>query len=327
MSLEIDNMSNRGKLGDETIDQLFSRLKAEDIEQFYMAYQLWSQRQQIERLQLQMLGLQQKIDENTTLMEQFQPSAVALASLAQLQACGVEDTDLLERMLERGEEWLDHSIQLLERCEQLDLIGGDYTQWCEHALEGAYDWIDSMTDSNIQEAETTALVRQESTISDEAEVTEELLLKKLMSEEGEKEKAGQQAEQNPRITQPLAIFNVQEDIEDNTQKVAVIKPVKSATQPLPAVDEQININEQTNMDEVTQQVVVTGQPTDEQVKTSSSTLATTETDQNLNMAADNTNTTEISQEEHPNQDLSPSKKGMPKKKKGFLLRFLTKFMR
>lgn len=202
MSLEINAMSNSEKLSGQTLDQLFRRLQAEDIEQFYMAYQLWSQRQQIEQLQLQMLDLQRKIDENATSMEQFQPSVIALASLAQLQACGVEDTDLLDRMLERGEEWLDHSIQLLERCEQLDLIGGDYTQWCEHALEGAYDWIDSMTDPNLQEvskANTENSERQEIPVESNTEVTEEQLLSKLMSEEGERDIHTTEVSQDERV--------------------------------------------------------------------------------------------------------------------------------
>ncbi|MBA2676909.1 MAG: hypothetical protein H0U76_00705 [Ktedonobacteraceae bacterium] len=194
MSLEIDDLSSREKLDDETLDQLFRRLKAEDIEQFYMAYQLWSQRQQIEQLKLQMLSLQRKIDENAASMEQYQPSAIELASLAQLQACGVADTDVLDKMLVRGEEWLDHSIQLLERCEQLDLIGGDYTQWCEHALEGAYDWIDSMSDPNLQEVNAETSKGPEISVESTIEVTEEQLLRKLMSEEGETPEISQEAE-------------------------------------------------------------------------------------------------------------------------------------
>ncbi len=271
MSVEIDPMSKRGKLSDETIDQLFGQLKAEDIEQFYMAYQLWSQRQQIEQLQIQMLSLQQKIDENTAQMEQFQPSAIALASLAQLQSCGVEDADLLDRMLERGDEWLDHSIELLERCERLDLIGGDYTQWCQHALEGAYDWLDSITDPGIQVAGAAVPIVQEHATTDGAEVTEEQLLRKLMSEDGDTEKAKQESipEQNSRITQPLTSVDKQDVMSDETQKVATTKLPRWTTQPLPAMDELV--------------------VSDDQVETSSS--ARMETDQVL--ASSNITPTEI----------------------------------
>lgn len=303
MSLYIDDTSNREKLSNETIDQLFSQLKAEDIEQFYMAYQLWSQRKQVEQLQLQMLSLQQKIAENAAQMAQFQPSAIALASLAQLQACGVEDTDLLDRMLERGEEWLDHSIQLLERCEQLDLIGGNYTQWCTHALEGAYDWLDSIT-SEIVDPGT-----HEKTITDETQVTEEQLLKKLMSEEGEDEK--QAPEKQTRITQPLTLIDEQDGIGDETKKVTAIKPLKRITQPLPAIDESIITDEQAEGEEDTQQFAAiklprpitqplptTDEPaiSDEQVTMSSSVQGETEIEQSLTLP-DSIATTEINQVE------------------------------
>lgn len=303
MSLHIDDTANREKLSNETIDQLFSQLKAEDIEQFYMAYQLWLQRKQVEQLQLQMLGLQQKIAENAAHMVQFQPSAIALASLAQLQACGVEDTDLLDRMLERGEEWLDHSIQLLERCEQLDLIGGNYTQWCAHALEGAYDWLDSIT------SEVVDPVTQEKTITDESQVTEEQLLQKLMSEGSEDEK--QPAEKKTRITQPLTFIDEQDGRGDETQKVAAIKPLKRITQPLPAIDEPIIPDEQAEGEEDTQQVAAIRPPRpitqplpaidepaipDEQVEMSSSVQGETEIEQSLTLP-DSMVTTEINKED------------------------------
>lgn len=109
-------------------------------------------------------------------MEQVRPSPIALASLAQLQASGVNDSDLLDKMLERGEDWLDHTLQLLRHCEELDVIGGNYTQWCENALEDAYDWIESVNErENILVAEDTQ--------SKVDAATEEQFLQKLMSEE------------------------------------------------------------------------------------------------------------------------------------------------
>lgn len=308
MSLDIDNMSNKGKLNDATLDQLFRRLKAQDIEQFYMAYQLWSQRQQIEQLQLQMLSLQRKIDENAASMKQFQPSAVALASLAQLQACGVEDTDLLDRMLERGEEWLDHSIELLERCEQLDLIGGDYTQWCEHALEGAYDWIDSMTDPNLQEVDAASSERQESTVVNMTEVTEEQLLRKLMSEDEDEDRVEQALapEQQQRITQPITTVDEQESRADEIQEVATAKPI---TQPLPIIDKQS-----------------VGEQIDDKVETGAIPGVMEEkSDQELHLTNIEENKITTSDATEQKQDLSSSKKRTSKKKKGFLPGLLSKF--
>jgi hypothetical protein len=278
-------MLSTKKLSNETLDQLFRRLKAEDIEQFYMAYQLWSQRQQIEQLQLQMLDLQRKIEENMVSMEQFQPSAVALASLAQLQACGVEDIDLLDKMLERGEEWLDHSIQLLERCEQLDLIGGDYTQWCEHALEGAYDWIDSMTDPNLEEIDTATSEKQKSTGENMAEVTEEQLLKKLMSED----------EESSNQESPLT--NIEENettMPDSTEQIHEMAPLSSQT----ADAEEQKADETASSDQT--------------IRNSNGNSVTNRRDTK-------------SQPPQHLQDGSSSKKRTSQTKKGFLSRLLSKF--
>jgi hypothetical protein len=156
---------------------LFEQLNPQDVEQFYRAYQLWTTQRHIAQLNAQIAELQQQRDRNTACIQRVQPSAIALSVLAQLQAHGVEDIDLLDRMLERGEEWLDHTMELLTRCEAMDMIQGDYTSWCEHALEGAYDWIDSMTEAQAVPEE--AITADETTI----EQTEALLLHKLMSDE------------------------------------------------------------------------------------------------------------------------------------------------
>ncbi|GAC1676443.1 MAG: hypothetical protein PVS3B1_16860 [Ktedonobacteraceae bacterium] len=264
MSLEIDGAANGGQLSDEALHQLFKQLRPEDIEQFYMAYQLWSQRQQVEQLQLQMLTLQNRIADNTAHMERIQPSAIALSTLAQLQGYGVEDIDLLDKMLERGDEWLDHSLQLLERCEQLDLVGGDYTQWCEHALEGAYDWIDSIADTNSLDktGSSEAEALEIDLFIDELpgyveardKVTEDQLLNKLMSEDGGEGGAQKSVQlhtlQGPRITQPLPVLAEQHTLtldehatpEDDTKKVTIVKPAK-----LPRITQPLTPNEQNEL--------------------------------------------------------------------------------
>ena len=95
-----------------------------------------------------MQELEQQIVENEALLKAVSPSVIALAALSQFRASGVDDIDLLDSMLERGDEWLDHTLQLFERCERMDMLQGNATQWCTHALEGAYDWIESMGDIN-----------------------------------------------------------------------------------------------------------------------------------------------------------------------------------
>ncbi len=166
------------------VDEIFARLSQRDIEQFHAGYQRWHLQQQIATLQTQIDALQLQILENTEHMQEVHPSAISLATLARLQANGVSDIDLLDRMLERGESWLDQTMQRLDYCEQLDdFISDDYTQWCNLALEGAYDWIDS-----IQEPTASSPAQEPIAVEEEViETTEELLLQKLSSDEVEDE--------------------------------------------------------------------------------------------------------------------------------------------
>ena len=187
------------QLSSDELHSLFAQLNPLDVEQFYTAYQLWNVRQRIQTLQALTDAIQRDIAENTECLEQVHPSAIALASLARLQANGVSDIALLDRMLDRGEEWLDRAIQHLEYCEKLDLISDGYTKWCEHALEGAYDWIDSMPGQEAADLSTItplfsetvteqfngSLEQEETRENSEpgGELMEELFLQKLMSDD------------------------------------------------------------------------------------------------------------------------------------------------
>jgi hypothetical protein len=165
----------------EELNYIYSTLNPQDVEQFYADYQRWWTQQRMDALQEQIGLLRLRISENAQRLQQVQPPAVAFATLARLQAKGVNDIDLLDRLLERGEEWLDLTMQRLDYCEQLDFIHDNYTQWCEHALEGAYDWIDSMRDAD---ASTVPRLVVTAEVNDtNVEATEELLLHKLTSEE------------------------------------------------------------------------------------------------------------------------------------------------
>ncbi len=166
----------------EHLDALFSQLDAQQVETFYKSYQHWQLEQQDAGLQEQLATLEQQIVDNHVLMQLTQPSPIALATLTRLQSYGVEDVDLLDSMLERGDTWLDHTLQLLEQCERLDVIHGNYTEWCQHALEGAYEWLDSMPENEVaQDAQAVHEQGVQAEISDDT--TEALLLQKLMSED------------------------------------------------------------------------------------------------------------------------------------------------
>ncbi len=186
-------------LSSDKLHLLFAQLNPFDVEQFYTAYSLWSTQQRIQELQTQIDSLHQDIAANMERQEQVRPSALALATLARLQSNGVSDITVLDGMLDRGEAWLDHTIQHLEYCERLNVIRDGYTTWCEHALEGAYDWIDSIQG---QETENSSLLPSDSPALREftesieqndtgengepgSEIIEALFLQKLMSDDTE----------------------------------------------------------------------------------------------------------------------------------------------
>ena len=193
-------MSNApGQLSPHEISLLFEKLSPQDVAEFYAGHQQWLRQQQSAYLQTQIVRVRQQIAENNRQMQQVHPSPIALASLARLQSNGVTNLDLLDRLLERGETWLDNTMQHLEYCEKFDFIRGNYTEWCEHALEGAYDWIDSMRKVSIEAAKSSpqstesadqSLSQSPSAVPADIETgetlneaTEEIFLQKLMSEE------------------------------------------------------------------------------------------------------------------------------------------------
>jgi hypothetical protein len=205
-------VSPQESLSPETLNALFAQLNPGDIERFHKSYQAWTLQHQRVALLTQIAILQQKIMENAERMQRLAPSALALASLTQLRACGVEDVDLLERMLERGEVWLDHTIQLLVRCEQLDVIGSSYNEWCKHALEGAYDWIASIGEDGDETSATPDDIEQgspDTTVQTAVQITEELILQKLMSDdEGAEETEKVSVVHVSAVTQPLSTQDV-----------------------------------------------------------------------------------------------------------------------
>ena len=173
----------------QAIQLLFSQLNPGDVEQFTHAYHTWTLHQQMAQLSLQISLIHQEIDANKEQLHLFQPTTLALSTLAQLQAHGVHNIDLLDRLHTRGETWLDQALQLLEHCERLDLIQGDYTQWCEHALEGAYDWLSSIDEEDLSNAENgielvTSIHTEETDTPNNTLVneTKALLLRKLFTD-------------------------------------------------------------------------------------------------------------------------------------------------
>jgi len=177
-----DDQNTLSSVSEKEEQLLFSQLEPQHIETFYQHYQQWQRQQHIATLQAQIAVVEQHIVANGVLMNQTQPSPIALATLTRLQSCGVDDVDLLDALLEHGDTWLDHTLQQLEQCERLDFIHDNYTQWCRNALDGAYNWLDSMSDAEVLRETQLKPINQEETLVS-PDTTEVLLLQKLMSEE------------------------------------------------------------------------------------------------------------------------------------------------
>lgn len=186
----MSDASNQGT-AQSRLDELYASLPQQDVEEFYASYSQWALQRRVAALEDAIASLRQQIDANSKLIQETLPSAVALATLVRLQANGVSDIELLDRMLERGEEWLDATMQRLDYCEQLeDFLSDDYENWCRHALEGAYDWIDSLRRQAEEEAAARvdlSSASPDSTKETPSEATEELVLSKLSSDETEDE--------------------------------------------------------------------------------------------------------------------------------------------
>ena len=253
------------------LDALYASLNPKDVEQFYQGYAAWHMYHKVATLEANVARIDQQINDNTVLMHLVQQSAIALATLSRLQSYGVDDINLLDTMLERGDEWLDHAMQLLSRCEHMNLIHESYTEWCQHALEGAYDWLDSVNEteavtlSTSPQAPDAQNMMPEETIDTpemSSEETAELLLRKLMNDE-ETVKA-------PAITVAASAeqTHVQADVQGRIQEVPQGEPALEQTAspevviPEPEVHEQTtSSSEQSNIQEK-QPNMPNEQPTD-----------------------------------------------------------------
>src|SRR5579859_4599697 len=168
------------------LDAVFAQLSPQAVEEFYTSYHQWSLQQHKNQLRQRIEMVRAQQAENEQRMREAQPSAIALAALARLQSNGVSDIALLDAMLERGESWLDETMQRLDYFEQFeDFISDDYTKWCQGALEGAFDWIDSLRENTAQTAPAqieNPPIETPTNNEDSAEV-EALLLQRLATEQ------------------------------------------------------------------------------------------------------------------------------------------------
>ena len=178
------------------LDAVFAQLNPQAVEEFYATYQQWRLQQRITELRQRIDAVREQQADNEQRLQETHPSAIALAALARLQSNGVSDIALLDSMLDRGESWLDQTMQRLDYFEQFDdFISDDYTKWCQGALEGAFDWIDSLRENTEYDAPTQleAPPVEVSSNSEDAGEVEALLLQRLATEDEQDDLPWQEA--------------------------------------------------------------------------------------------------------------------------------------
>lgn len=126
-----------------TITQLYEQIPLEALQQVADSYMTWYVDKATRQFDETIARLRAELEENDKQEALFKPSAAELDSMRRLQTNKVADVDLLDRLVGKGEEWLVLTMHRLDYFERAGLAPTDYPGWCEHALIGAYDWIDA----------------------------------------------------------------------------------------------------------------------------------------------------------------------------------------
>src|SRR5215469_10104272 len=124
------------------VTKLFEQLPLESMQQVSDSYLAWYVDRVTRQLDETIAGLRAELRENDAKEAGFRPSPAELSAIERLQRSGVTGVDLLDRMVEQGEGWLMLTMHRLDHFQRTGLAPNDYSTWCEHALSGAYDWID-----------------------------------------------------------------------------------------------------------------------------------------------------------------------------------------
>ncbi|HEX6797316.1 MAG TPA: hypothetical protein VF116_06345 [Ktedonobacterales bacterium] len=124
------------------VTKLYEQIPLEAMQNVADAYMAWYVDRVTRELDQIMAGLRTELRENDSKEASFAPSPSEIKAIERLQSSGVTGMDLLDRMVEQGEDWLMLTMRRLDHFERTGLAPKDYSTWCEHALSGAYDWID-----------------------------------------------------------------------------------------------------------------------------------------------------------------------------------------
>lgn len=124
------------------VTKLYEQIPLEAMQRVNDSYMSWYVTRVTQSLDETMAGLRAELNENDAKEASYRPSPAELTAIERLQRSGVTGVDLLDRMVEQGEDWLTLTMRRLDHFERTGLAPKDYSTWCEHALSGAYDWID-----------------------------------------------------------------------------------------------------------------------------------------------------------------------------------------
>lgn len=124
------------------VTQLYEQIPLEAMQRVSDSYMAWYVTRVTQSLDETMSSLRAELRDNDAKEASYRPAPAELSAIERLQRSGVTGVDLLDRMVEQGEDWLVLTMRRLDHFERTGLAPKDYSTWCEHALSGAYDWID-----------------------------------------------------------------------------------------------------------------------------------------------------------------------------------------
>lgn len=124
------------------VTKIYEQIPLQAMQQVADSYLSWYVERVTSELDKTTAGLRAELRDNDAKEASYRPSPNELAAIERLQRSGVTGMDLLDRMVEQGEDWLMLTMRRLDHFERTGLAPKDYSTWCEHALGGAYDWID-----------------------------------------------------------------------------------------------------------------------------------------------------------------------------------------
>jgi hypothetical protein len=124
------------------VTKIYEQLPFESLQQVADSYMAWYVDRVTHQLDDTMTNLRSELRENDQREASYRPTPLELEAIERLQRSGVTAVDLLDRMVEQGDDWLRVTMSRLDHFEKTGLAPKDYSVWCEHALGGAYDWID-----------------------------------------------------------------------------------------------------------------------------------------------------------------------------------------